>query len=126
MFNTSKQERKIPTFTSRADAFQYMFGELYQNGADPLSAADRANDFANVVAENLCLPKEPEKPKTAVEQGISILKQVTVIKREYPDVWDLLVGALGGVIGSIAGVKATEELEEPTAAPLDFDTMQGA
>lgn len=126
MFN-SKSERKTPTFKSRAEAFNYMFAELYENGADPLNAAERANSFADIVATNLGLPKEPEKPQSMVEKTITIVKQVAVVKKEYPEVWDLIVGAIGGVIGAVTGVKAVESAEpEEERSPLDFENMQGA
>lgn len=125
MFN-SKPERKTPTFKSRAEAFNYMFAELYENGADPLNAAERANSFADIVATNLGLPKEPEKPKSVVEKTITIVKQVAVIKKDYPEVWDLVVGAIGGVVGAVVGVKASQPEEpEEERSPLDFDNMEG-
>ena len=127
MFNT-KSDRKVPVFKSRADAFNYMFTELYENGADPINAAERANSFADIVSANLGLPSEPEKPKSMVEQGISMVKQVVVIKKEYPEVWDLIVGAIGGVIGAFAGNKASasEPVQEEQPTPMDFDNMEGA
>ena len=125
MFN-SKSDRKVPTFRSRAEAFNYMFAELYENGADPINAAERANSFADIITINLGLPQEPEKPKSIVEKTVSVVKQVAVIKKDYPEVWDLMVGAIGGVIGAVAGVKASqpeEQNEEQT--PIDFDNIQG-
>lgn len=125
MFN-SKPERKTPTFKSRAEAFNYMFAELYENGADPLNAAERANSFADIVATNLGLPKEPEKPQSMVEKTITIVKQVAVVKKEYPEVWDLVAGAIGGLIGAFTGVKAAQpEEQEEEKTPLDFENMQG-
>ena len=126
MFN-SKPERKTPTFKSRAEAFNYMFAALYENGADPLNAAERANSFADIVATNLGLPKEPEKPQSMVEKTITIVKQVAVVKKEYPEVWDLVAGAIGGLIGAFTGVKAAQpEEQEEARTPLDFENMQGA
>lgn len=126
MFN-SKPERKTPTFKNRAEAFNYMFSELYENGADPLNAAERANSFADIVATNLGLPNEPEKPQNMVEKTITIVKQVAVVKKEYPEVWDLVVGAIGGLIGAFTGVKAAQpEEQEEERTPLDFENMKGA
>lgn len=126
MFN-SKPDRKTPTFKSRAEAFNYMFAELYENGADPLNAAERANSFADIVATNLGLPQEPEKPQSMVEKTITIVKQVAVVKKEYPEVWDLVAGAIGGLIGAFTGVKASQpEEQEEERTPLDFENMQGA
>ena len=126
MFNT-KPERKTPTFKCRAEAFNYMFAELYENGADPLNAAERANSFADIVATNLGLPKEPEKPQSMMEKTITIVKQVAVVKKEYPEVWDLVAGAIGGLIGAFTGVKAAQPDEQEEArTPLDFENMKGA
>jgi hypothetical protein len=121
-----KSDRKVPVFKSRSEAFNYMFTELYENGADPINAAERANSFADIVSTNLGLPSEPEKPKSMVEQGINMVKQVVAIKKEYPEVWDLIVGAIGGVIGAVAGTKAalSDEPEEHRE-PLDFEKMEG-
>jgi hypothetical protein len=125
MFN-SKSERKTPTFKSRAEAFNYMFAELYENGADPINAAERANSFADIVSTNLGLPQEPEKPQSVVEKTITIVKQVAVIKKDYPEVWDLVVGAIGGVVGAVVGVRASQpEEQEEEVSPLDFDNMEG-
>lgn len=123
----SKSDRKVPVFKSRAEAFNFMFTELYENGADPINAAERANSFADIISTNLGLPKEPEKPKSMVEQGVNMVKQVVVIKKEYPEVWDLIVGALGGVIGAFAGNKAaSDDVQDVQPTPLDFDNMEGA
>ncbi len=122
-----KSDRKVPVFKSRSEAFNFMFTELYESGADPINAAERANSFADIISSNLGLPSEPEKPKSIVEQGINMVKQVVVIKKEYPEVWDIIIGAIGGVIGSIVGSKAAmpEEPEEEHREPLDFENMEG-
>ena len=123
----SKSDRKVPVFKSRAEAFNYMFAELYENGADPINAAERANSFADIISSNLGLPVEPEKPKSIIEQGVNVVKQVVVIKKEYPEVWDLVVGAIGGVIGAVAGTKAAlpDEPDEERE-PIDFNNLEGA
>lgn len=126
MFNSSKSERKTPTFKSRSEAFNYMFTELYENGADPINAAERANSFADIVTTNLSLPNEPEKPQGTIEKTISFVKQVASVKKEHPEVWDLIVGAIGGVIGAVTGVKATQvEEREEERPPIDFDKLEG-
>lgn len=126
MFGT-KSDRKTPVFKSRAEAFNYMFSELYESGADPINAAERANSFADIISTNLGLPNEPEKPKSMIEQGVNMVKQVVVIKKEYPEVWDLIVGAIGGVIGAFAGNKAANDDEQDIEpASLDFENMEGA
>jgi hypothetical protein len=124
----SKSDRKVPVFKSRAEAFNYMFAELYENGADPINAAERANSFADIISSNLGLPAEPEKPKGMIEQGVNMVKQIVVIKKEYPEVWDLIVGAIGGVIGAVAGTKSAnlnDDVQDAEPVPLDFENMEG-
>ena len=58
-----------------------------------------------------------------------IARQIDNIKKEYPEVWDLIVGAIGGVIGAVAGTKAAgenDDVQEVQPTPLDFDNMEGA
>lgn len=126
MFN-SKSDRKVPVFKSRSEAFNFMFTELYENGADPINAAERANSFADIVTKNLGLPSEPEKPQGMIEKGIGVVKQIVVIKKEYPEIWDLVVGGLAGLVGAFAGTKAAikDEESEENPAPLDFNNMEG-
>jgi D-serine dehydratase len=113
-------KRQIPVFNSKAEAFDYMFSELVLNGEELMAAAEKAEAFAAVIAKNRSLP---DKPKGVVEQCVSVMQQVTVIKKEYPEMWGIVTGAIGGVIGAVVGTKATAE-EEPPAEPLDFDNME--
>ena len=123
----SKSDRKVPAFKSRAEAFNYMFAVLYENGSDAIVAAEKANAFADIITTNLGLPVEPEKPKSIIEQGVNVVKQIVVIKKEYPEVWDLVVGAIGGVIGAFAGTKAASPDEpEEVREPIDFNNLEGA
>ena len=62
-----------------------------------------------------------------IEQGVNVVKQVVVIKKEYPEVWDLVVGAIGGVIGAFAGTKAAlpDDPDEERES-IDFNNLEGA
>ena len=124
MFNKSNN-KPVPTFTSRAEAFDYMFAEMCERGADLHDAAIRADDFANIIAKNRALPDAPEQPKNVIEKCVGYLQQITVIKRDHPEIWDLATGAIGGVIGAVVGVKASSADEDNTPAPpVDFNEIQ--
>lgn len=122
MFNKSKTQ-EAPCFRTRSEAFDYLFTSLVQDNVDMEVAAQRANAFADIVAKNKGLPDLPEKPKTAIEKGVGYLQQVLVIKKDHPEIWELVAGLAGGAIGAIAGVKSAEQ---PAALPepLDFDNME--
>lgn len=122
MFN--RNNKQVPAFTSRAEAFDYMFAELCDRGADLADAAKRADEFADIIAKNRSLPAAPEKQKNVVEKCVVLLQQVSVIKKENPELWNLATGALGGIIGAFAGVKASED-DHPNDVPPppEFDKI---
>lgn len=120
----SKNKMEVPNFNSRSEAFDYMFTQMCDKGADLMDAADRANSFADIIAKNRSLPDAPPAPKSVVETGIGYLKQIVVIKNEYPEVWDLAAGAIGGLIGAFAGSKATQEEPQDDRPPVNFDELE--
>lgn len=113
----------MPTFCTRSDAFDYLMTELVSEGVEVEEAAQRANAFADIVAKNKGLPDLPEKPKNVIEKSVGYLQQVLVIKKDHPEIWDLIAGLAGGAIGAFAGVKAAETPAE-LPEPLDFDNME--
>lgn len=121
LFDT--KTKTVPSFGSRSEAFDYLLASLVADGVPIEEAASRANEFAEVVAKNKNLPPLPEKPKSAIEQGITVIQQVASVKRDYPEVWDLLTGALGGLIGGFTGANIATA-EEPQRETIDFDNLK--
>lgn len=111
----------IPIFKSRAEAFDYMLTSLCEKGEDVMEAAKKAEAFAEIVAKNRSLP---EVPKNFVGQCMDMLKQVSEVKQQYPDAWEILSGVLGGVVGVIAGSNNTEAEDEQNIEPIDFDNLE--
>lgn len=92
-----------------------------------MAAAKKADDFASVVARNKGIPDECPKPQTMMEKVVGYGKQIVTIKKEYPEIWDLAVGAIGGVIGAFVGVKATDvHDDDEQQKEIDFDNLEGA
>ena len=126
MFNRNNN-KQVPVFTSRAEAFDYMFAEMCDRGADLSDAAKRADEFADIISKNRALPSAPEKQKNVVEKCVVFLQQVSVIKKENPEIWNLATGALGGLIGAFAGAKAVEDdhdHERDVPPPPDFNNIE--
>lgn len=120
----NKNNTDVPKFTSRSEAFDFMLTHMCARGADLMDAAERANAFADIIAKNKSLPDAPPTPKNAIDTGIGYLKQIVVIKKEYPEIWDLVAGAVGGLIGAFAGSKAAQEEEiEDERPPVNFDEL---
>ena len=92
-----------------------------------MTAARKADDFACVVARNKGIPDECPKPQTMMEKVVGYGKQIVSIKKDYPEVWDLAVGAIGGVIGAFVGAKATDPpADDEQKKEIDFDNLEGA
>lgn len=111
----------IPVFKSRAEAFDYMLAALIEKGEDMMEAAEKAEQFAQIVCRNRALP---DVPKTFVQQCVGMIKEVSELKRDYPDMWEIVSGVLGGVVGVLAGSKVASEQNEEPVQPLDFDNME--
>ena len=121
-----RKNRQVPAFRSRAEAFDYMFTEMCDRGADLHDAAKKADEFADIIAKNRSLPDAPEKQKNIIETCVVYLQQISTIKKEHPEIWTLASGAIGGLIGAFAGSKAvTEDEDQESVPPLpDFDTIK--
>ena len=119
-FGTKKD---IPVFTSKSDAFDYMFAELVNKGKDMMDAAEQSEKFAEIIAKNKKLPDTPPKELNGLEKGIGYIKQMAELKKENPEIWDMVTGALGGVIGSFSGGSKVT-VEEPPMANIDFDSLE--
>lgn len=125
MFNKSSN-RVIPTFKSRADAFDYMFAELCDRGDDLQDAARKANDFAEIITKNRMLPEVPEKEKNTIDKCVGYLEQISAIKRDHPEIWTLAAGAIGGLIGAFTGGKQalSSAEQEQLPPPPNFEELQ--
>jgi hypothetical protein len=122
-FSFGNRVKEIPVFTSRSEAFDYMMSYLVRDGKDMMEAAEQASKFADIIATNKKLPDTPPKQLSGLDQGIAYVKQLASLKKENPEVWDMVTGALGGVIGGFTG-GGSVSIEEPTQAVIDFDNLE--
>ena len=113
--------KEIPSFTSRSEAFDYLFADLVERGRDMIEAAEQAERFADIVAKNKKLPDTPPKEMNALDKGIGYVKQMAALKKENPEIWDMVTGALGGVIGGFSGGGVA--IEEPVVKDIDFERL---
>lgn len=115
--------RTIPTFGSRSEAFDYMLAERISKGDDYADAAEAADKFADIIARNKKLPATPPKPKNGIEKAVGYVEQIVAVKKEHPEVWELVVGGIGGLVSGFLVKKDTNEPEEVTPADIDFDKI---
>jgi hypothetical protein len=118
-FGTKKD---IPVFTSKSDAFDYMFAELVNKGKDMMEAAEQAEKFAEIIAKNKKLPDTPPKELNGLEKGIGYIKQMAELKKENPEIWDMVTSALSGVIGGFSGGGGIA-IEEPVTREINLEEI---
>lgn len=125
LFSDRKQ---VPAFTSRAEAFDYLFAELVNKGVDMMEAAEKANAFADIISTNKGLPPTPPKPQNGIEKAVGYVRQIATLKQENPEVWELLTGAIGGLFSGFAVLtspRQSPQMESPSAVEeIDFETLK--
>lgn len=117
------KRKQIPSFNYRTEAFDYYFARSIEQGVDEMIAAEQAETFAKIVARNKHLPDAPKPPMSAIEQGVYYVNQIAAIKREHPDVWDLVTSVAGGIIGGFTGGATIASLQEPPQEKIDFENL---
>lgn len=125
MFNR-KQEPKTMSFSTRSEAFAYMLNyQLTEKKADPMEAAKKANEFAEIFAQNMGIPTSVEPPPQGVDKVIKSVDKVMCYCEEHPKVVDYLVGAVTFAAGLITQRKVDNEPPPPVQKhePLDFDNI---
>ena len=126
MFNR-KEETRAMTFYTRDEAFAYMLGyQLNEKKADPMEAAKKANEFADIFAKNMGIPTTVEPPAQGVDKVIKSVDKVMCYCEEHPKVVDYVVGAVTFAAGLITQKKmdSNQAHTQPIAQePIDFDNI---
>ena len=118
-----KEHKQIPSFNYRTEAFDYYFTKSIEQGMDEILAAEQAEKFADIVARNKHLPDAPQPPMSVIEKGVYYANQIASIKRDHPDIWDLLTSVAGGLIGGFNGGATVASLQEPPRETIDFNNL---
>lgn len=117
--------KTMPTFSSRSEAFDFMLAHRLERGDDYDEAAIAADKFADVIAKNKKLPTTPPKPKNGIEKAVEYVEQIAAIKKDHPEVWELVVGGIGGLISSFAVANGNNGGHEELApAEIDFENLK--
>jgi hypothetical protein len=119
-----RHTKPVPSFNYRTEAYDYYFARSIQQGVDEIVAAEQAEKFAEIITRNKRLPDAPKPPMSVIEQGVYYANQIASIKREHPDIWDLLTSVAGGIIGGFTGGATVATLQEPPSENIDFDKLQ--
>jgi hypothetical protein len=118
-------QRKTPQlkFANRAEAFAYMLALQIDKGCDAMQAAESANKFAEIFAENMGFPSAP--PPRGMDKYLGMIDKVVCYCDEHPKAVDMVTGVATFIVGAFAGRKAEQiYIEEQPSANIDFSTLE--
>lgn len=138
MFQAKRTQTELK-FTTRAEAFSYMLMYMTEEKhADPLEAAQRANEFADIFAKNMGIPLKVEPEPQGVDKYLSMATKIANYIEEHPKVVEYGIPALTFVAGLVTGKKAeqiaddnmfsatqpiSDGCQQPKHEPIDFDNI---
>lgn len=120
-----KKPVQVPTFTTRGEAFAYMLQAQLSDGIDPMTSAQRANEFADIFAKNMNLPEKVEPKPKGVDGILATIDKVSVWVDAHPKVVDMIVPTVTFIAGLFTA-KAVEPSSPPPPInePIDFDNVE--
>lgn len=119
-----KEREALPRFCSRSEAFAFMLHRRIEGGADPMSAAKDADEFATLFAKNMGLPEVIEPEPQGIDATLAAIDKVSVWVDNHPKVVELLIPTVTFVAGLFTGRKTdSPPPPPPRSEPIDFDNI---
>lgn len=127
MWGSKKVDAKELHFVTRGEAFAYMLRwQIEEKNADPMEAAQKANQFADIFAENMGIPKKVEPPAQGVDKYIQMADKVVCYCDQHPKIVEYVTGAVTFFAGLVTGKKleqSSESTTSPQVQPVNFDEL---
>lgn len=122
----NKKSTEAVKFSTRAEAFAYMLAYQMERNADPMDAAKRAGEFAEIYASNMGLPDKVAPPPEGVDKYLQQIDKISCYCEQHPKTVDVLIGAasfLGGLVTAkaVATIPASPQIP---SEPIDFDKVK--
>lgn len=112
MFQSKKPQTELK-FTTRSEAFSYMLMYMTEEKhANPLEAAQKANEFADIFAKNMGIPLKVEPEPQGVDKYLSMATKIANYIEEHPKVVEYGVPALTFVAGLFTGKKVEQSIDQ--------------
>lgn len=127
MWITKKTNITELQFSSRGEAFAYMLKwQLEEKKADPMEAAEKANQFADIFATNTGVPGKVEPEPKGIDKYMQLADKVVCYCDEHPKVVDYVTGAATFLVGLVLGKKEEQQKQIPPQVkePIDFENVE--
>lgn len=128
----SKKEAVKIDFSTRSEAFGYMFSYMIEEKKlDHFEAAKKANEFAEIFASNMGVPLKPEEKLEGVDKYLSIAEKIGNYLDTHPKIIDYGIPVATFIAGLITerkidtsgGVNHQNINNEIDREPIDFDKI---
>lgn len=127
------KKKEVPDlkFSTRAEAFSYMLQyTIEEKGSEPMEAAKKANEFAEIFAANMGIPLKIEPIPEGVDKYISIAEKLGDYFDKHPKLLDYgipVVTFLAGLVTErkidTANNSASFTQPNPQNEPINFDEI---
>lgn len=126
MWGSKKANEADMRFSTRAEAFAYMLKwQLEEKKADPMDAAEKANQFADIFATNMGIPAKVEPEPKGIDKYMQMADKVVCYCDQHPKVIEYLAGAATFVAGLVVGEKSEPtQLPQQEKEPIDFSKLE--
>lgn len=119
-----KKSVQVPTFTTRSEAFAYMLQAQLNDGVEAMTAAKKADEFADIFAKNMNLPEKIEPKPKGVDGVLATIDKVSVWVDAHPKVVDMIVPTVTFIAGLFTAKASTPPTPPPPInEPIDFDNV---
>ena len=116
-------------FGSRQDAFSYMIQYLVEEKKmEPMEAAIKANEFADIFAKNMGLPLCIEPEKQGIDKYLDMAQKISGYVEKNPKLVEYAVPTFTFLVGLVTG-KKTEDIVvnnipvQPEQEPIKFEEL---
>ena len=126
LFRSKKATMKEMQFATKAEAFAYMLKyQLEERKADPMTAAEKAGEFAEIFSQNMGVPEKLTPKPEGLDKYMAMADKVVAYCEDHPRVVEYIAGAATFLVGAIVGKKAGSDAPPPAppAEPIDFDKL---
>ena len=124
MWGQIKANIKDMQFSSRAEAFAYMLKyQLEEKKADPMEAAEKAGQFADIFSTNIGLPGKIEPQPQGLDKYLQMADKMVCYCDEHPRVLEFLSGAATFAVGLFTGKKTAAPAPAPPMEKIDFSKI---